>query len=77
MCVCVCVCVCLQSRELKSINLDCQGQLVKLVLHQNHLNRLNLFNQVRTHTHTHAHIHRENLPVKSKRTTNCGSSANE
>ena len=36
----------LQSRELKSVNLDCTGQLIKLVLHQNHINRLNLFNQV-------------------------------
>lgn len=35
-----------RSRELKSVNLDVQGQLIKLVLHQNHVNRLNLFNQV-------------------------------
>ncbi len=36
----------LQSRELKSVNLDCAGHLIKLVLQPNHINRLNLFNQV-------------------------------
>ena len=41
-----------QSRELKSVNLDASGQLIKLVLHQNHINRLNLFNQVRWSLYT-------------------------
>jgi len=35
-----------RSRELKSVNLDASGQLVKLVLHRNHINTPNLYNQV-------------------------------
>ena len=32
--------------ELKSVNVDCVGELVKLVFYQNHINHLNLYNQV-------------------------------
>lgn len=35
-----------QSMELKSVNVDCTGELIKLVLHENHINELNLYNQV-------------------------------
>lgn len=37
----------LQARELKSIHLDAEGQFVKLLIHKNHVNRYNLYNQVR------------------------------
>ena len=36
----------LQSRELKSIPLDVSCQFVKLVFYENHVNYLNVFNQV-------------------------------
>ncbi len=39
--------------ELKSINVDCVGQLLKLILHQNHINQLNLYNQVSERDHMH------------------------
>lgn len=32
--------------ELKTVDVDCTGELVKLVLHKNHINDLNLYNQV-------------------------------
>jgi hypothetical protein len=35
-----------QARELKSVTLQCQGRLLKLVLHQNHQNDLNTHEQV-------------------------------
>lgn len=35
-----------KSREMKSINIDAEGQYLKLVLHTNHVNQLNLYNQV-------------------------------
>jgi centrosomal protein CEP104 len=35
-----------KSRELKSVNVDAVGQLVRLVFHHNHINNLNLYNQV-------------------------------
>ena len=39
-------CPILQSRELKSIPLDVSCQFVKLVFYENHVNYLNVFNQV-------------------------------
>jgi centrosomal protein CEP104 len=33
------------TRELKSIHVDAVGTYLKLVIHKNHVNRLNLFNQ--------------------------------
>ena len=36
----------LQARELKSIHLDAEGHFVKLVLHKNHVNKYNIYNQV-------------------------------
>lgn len=35
-----------KSRELKSVHVDTEGTMLKLVLHKNHLNKLNLYNQV-------------------------------
>ena len=36
----------LQARELKSIHLNAEGQILKLLIHQNHVNKFNLYNQV-------------------------------
>jgi len=36
-----------QARELKSIHLDAEGHFVKLVLHKNHVNKYNIYNQAR------------------------------
>lgn len=35
-----------KARELKSVHLNADGQLVKLLIHKNHVNKLNLYNQV-------------------------------
>lgn len=35
-----------KARELKSIHLDAEGHFVKLVLHKNHVNKYNIYNQV-------------------------------
>ncbi|XP_069990312.1 centrosomal protein of 104 kDa isoform X3 [Penaeus vannamei] len=35
-----------KARELKSVTVDCTGTFLKLVLHKNHINRLNLYNQI-------------------------------
>eukprot|EP00116_Pleurobrachia_bachei_P001777 sb/3462039/ len=35
-----------KARELKSVHLDCEGVFIKLVCHKNHVNNLNIFNQV-------------------------------
>ncbi|KAI8615325.1 hypothetical protein BC830DRAFT_1123218 [Chytriomyces sp. MP71] len=35
-----------KAREFKSIHVDAHGEFVKIVLHKNHINSLNLFNQV-------------------------------
>ncbi|XP_039259269.2 centrosomal protein of 104 kDa-like [Styela clava] len=35
-----------KSRELKSVHVDTEGTMLKLVLHKNHLNKFNLYNQV-------------------------------
>lgn len=35
-----------KARELKSVHVDAEGLYLKLVLHKNHVNRLNLYNQV-------------------------------
>ncbi|XP_050702856.1 centrosomal protein of 104 kDa-like isoform X2 [Eriocheir sinensis] len=35
-----------KARELKSVTLSCTGIYLKLTLHKNHVNRLNLYNQV-------------------------------
>lgn len=35
-----------KARELKSVHLDAHGQFVKLLVHKNHVNKYNLFNQV-------------------------------
>jgi len=34
-----------QARELKSIHLDAEGHFVKLILHKNHVNKYNIYNQ--------------------------------
>ena len=36
---------------MKSINIDAEGQYLKLVLHTNHVNQLNLYNQVHINMH--------------------------
>ncbi len=35
-----------KARELKSVHIDAEGLFLKLVIHKNYLNRLNLYNQV-------------------------------
>jgi len=35
-----------KARELKSVHVDAIGQFIKLLIHKNHVNKLNLFNQV-------------------------------
>lgn len=35
-----------KARELKSVHVDAEGTFLKLVLHKNFLNRLNMCNQV-------------------------------
>ena len=35
-----------KSRELKSVHIDAEGQYLKLLLHKNHENKFNPFNQV-------------------------------
>ena len=35
-----------KARELKSVHVDAEGLFLKLVLHKNHVNRSNLYNQV-------------------------------
>ncbi|XP_045109405.1 centrosomal protein of 104 kDa-like [Portunus trituberculatus] len=35
-----------KARELKSVSLECSGVFLKLVLHRNHVNKFNLYNQV-------------------------------
>lgn len=36
-----------KARELKSVYVDAVGQFLKLILHQNHANKYNVYNQVR------------------------------
>ena len=36
-----------KAREVKAVAVDCEGLFVKLVIHRNHLNKSNRFNQVR------------------------------
>ena len=35
-----------KARELKSIHIDAEGIFLKILVHKNYLNRLNLYNQV-------------------------------
>lgn len=35
-----------KARELKSVYVDAVGQFLKLILHQNHVNKYNVYNQV-------------------------------
>ncbi|XP_068203102.1 centrosomal protein of 104 kDa [Palaemon carinicauda] len=35
-----------KARELKSVTVDCTGTFLKIVLHKNHINRINLYNQI-------------------------------
>lgn len=35
-----------RARELKSVNVNCTGSFLKLLLHKNHGNKLNKYNQV-------------------------------
>lgn len=36
-----------KARELKSVYVDAVGQFLKLIFHQNHVNKYNIYNQVR------------------------------
>ena len=36
-----------KARELKSIHVDAEGLFLKLIIHRNYTNRLNLYNQVK------------------------------
>lgn len=36
-----------KARELKSVYVDAVGQFLKLIFHQNHANKYNIYNQVR------------------------------
>ena len=38
-----------KARELKSVHVDAVGQFVKFVIHKNHVNKYNLYNQVSTY----------------------------
>ena len=35
-----------KSRELKSVHIDAEGQYIRLVIHKNHINKFNVYNQV-------------------------------
>ena len=35
-----------QTRELKSVHVDCVCRFVRVLVHRNHINELNLYNQV-------------------------------
>ncbi|KAK2497648.1 hypothetical protein MC885_004939 [Smutsia gigantea] len=35
-----------KARELKSVYVDAVGQFLKLIFHQNHVNKFNIYNQV-------------------------------
>jgi hypothetical protein len=37
-----------QARELKSVHVSVEAQLVRLLIHRCHVNKLNIYNQVRT-----------------------------
>lgn len=36
-----------KARELKSVYVDAVGQFLKLIFHENHVNKYNIYNQVR------------------------------
>lgn len=36
-----------KARELKSVYVDAVGQFLKLIFHENHINKYNVYNQVR------------------------------
>lgn len=38
-----------QARELKSVHVTVEAELVRLVIHRCHVNKLNIYNQVRHH----------------------------
>ena len=40
-----------KARELKSVHVDAEGSFLKLVIHKNFVNRLNLYNQVTESKH--------------------------
>src|SRR6218665_373994 len=44
-----------KARELKSVHVDAVGHFVKFVIHKNHLNTLNVYNQVK-HFHIILHV---------------------
>jgi centrosomal protein CEP104 len=35
-----------RARELKSVHVDADGTFLKFILHKNHINKMNLWNQV-------------------------------
>ena len=37
-----------KAREFKSVAVDCEGRFIKLVIHRNHMSKINKYNQVRT-----------------------------
>lgn len=41
-----------KARELKSVHVDAVGIYLKLVIHKNHVNKYNLYNQVPTVSYT-------------------------
>jgi len=35
-----------KSRELKSVHVDAEGRYIRMIIHKNHMNKFNLYNQV-------------------------------
>jgi hypothetical protein len=49
-----------QARELKSVHVTVEAELVRLVIHRCHVNKLNIYNQVGNHTAallSYGHVH--------------------
>ena len=46
-----------KARELKSVHVDAEGTFLKLVIHKNFVNRLNVYNQVTITTTTTTTLH--------------------
>lgn len=51
-----------KARELKSVYVDAVGQFLKLIFHENHVNKYNIYNQVRRALPTSSQHHRAPRP---------------
>jgi hypothetical protein len=73
-----------QARELKSVHVTVEAELVRLVIHRCHVNKLNIYNQVRhrrpvrlSYNHVHSAVHRapatfSGWAMERSRTTHSG-----